>query len=117
MDLLITLIGNAAMDPGFRELFLNDPLGTADKYGFRLTKGDFETMTAMFINMNDEKKRRAEAAFKVLEDLLYGQLDPDTATIPIPPRRCTRPCSLTIYPPPEIPDLRKLIEENMRDAA
>ncbi len=36
-DLLITLIGNAAVDPGFRELFLKNPLETADDYGFRLT--------------------------------------------------------------------------------
>ena len=112
MDLLITLIGNAAVDPGFRELFLDNPLGTADEYGFRLTKGDFQIMTAMFTRMNDEERARVEDAFKALENILYSKMESAALAAP-PPKRppCTRPCSLSIYPPPGLPELRKIINE------
>jgi hypothetical protein len=109
MDLLITLIGNAAVDPGFRELFLDNPLGTADEYGFRLTKGDFQIMTAMFTNLNDEEKASLEEAFKTLEDMLYSKME--SAALAPPPTRppCTKPCTLSIYPPPGLPKLREII--------
>ena len=48
MDLLITIIGNAAVDPGFRQRLLNDPLRTADEYGFHLTKGEVEMLERVF---------------------------------------------------------------------
>jgi hypothetical protein len=106
MDLLITLIGNAAVDPGFRKLFLEDPLGTADKYGFRLTKGDFELMTAVFTKLNDRERDCMERAFKALEGELYGKLE--TLAV-LPPRKCMKPCAWSIYPPRELPELRKKI--------
>jgi|HubBroStandDraft_6_1064221.scaffolds.fasta_scaffold931413_1 hypothetical protein len=112
MDLLITLIGNAAVDPGFRELFLDNPLRTADEYGFRLTKGDFQIMTAMFTRMDDDERARVEAAFKALEDILYAKMDSSALSAP-PPKRppCTRPCSMSIYPPPGLPELREIIDK------
>ena len=89
MDLVITLIGNAAVHPKFREIFLNDPIGTADKYGFRLTKGDFEIMTTVFANLKEEEKERMERAFKGLEEELYEKLKPT----------CAKPCKWSLEPP------------------
>ena len=109
MDLLITLIGNAAVDPGFRELFLCDPLGTADNYGFRLTKGDFQIMTAMFTNLNEEERTSLENAFKALENLLYGKME-NAALTPPPKTKCTKPCTLSLYPPRVLPKLREIID-------
>jgi hypothetical protein len=112
MDLLITLIGNAAVDPGFRKLFLEDPLGTADKYDFRLTKGDFEIMRTVFTKLNHEGRERMERAFKALEHELYAQLEAASVPAPVvPPKRCMKPCGWSIYPPPELPELRKHIDK------
>jgi hypothetical protein len=109
MDLLITLIGNAAVDPGFRKLFLEDPLGTADKYGFRMTKGEVEIMTTVFTKLNHEGRERMEKAFRALEHELYIPLE--AAAIPLPPKKCMKPCGWSIYPPRELPELRKHIDK------
>jgi hypothetical protein len=90
MDLVITLIGNAAVHPKFREIFLRDPIGTADKYGFRLTKGDFEIMTTVFANLKEEERERMERAFRDLEEELYNKLRP----------ACMKPCKWSLEPPP-----------------
>ena len=94
MDMLITLIGNAAVDPVFRAKFLADPLKVAETYGFRMTKGEVEIMLAVFDKKN--AKRLADA-FQVLQDALYVN--------PICPRP---PCLWSLYPPPEyIKDYKK----------
>jgi hypothetical protein len=90
MDLLITLIGNAAVDPKFRKRFLDNPVDIADHYRFRLTKGEFEIMQAMFGNLTPAEKKQLEEAFSLLEKKLYAKL-----------RNCTPPCFMSIYPPPE----------------
>jgi len=112
MDLLITLVGNAAVDPGFRKLFLEDPLGTADKYGFRMTKGDFEIMKTVFTKLNHEEKERMEKAFHALEHELYRNLEISATPAPVvPPKKCMKPCGWSIYPPRELPELRKHIDK------
>jgi len=60
MDFLVTLIGNAVVDPIFRERFLNNPIDTADEYGFRFTKSDFEIMTTMFVGLTQTEKNDLE---------------------------------------------------------
>jgi hypothetical protein len=96
MDLLVTLIGNAAVDPFFRKRFLDNPVDTADEYGFRLTKGEFEMMKTVFADLTPTDKNTLQQAFAALEDLLYEKL-----------RVCPRPCALSIFPPPEPHELRK----------
>jgi len=112
MDLLVTLVGNAAVDPGFRKKFLDDPLGTADAYGFRLTKGDFEIMYTVFYNLTDTQKAELDRVFHALEIALYSKLD---AVAALPPKRCMKPCGWSIFPPPEFEDLREIIVEQQQE--
>jgi hypothetical protein len=116
MDLLITLIGNAAVDPGFRKLFLDNPLETADYYGFRMTKGDFQIMTAMFAKLSNEERAALEAAFTAVEVLLYAKVDDAALAPPFKKAPCTKPCSLSLYPPRELPQLREIIAKQMEAA-
>jgi hypothetical protein len=89
VDLLITLIGNAAVDPEFREKFLDAPLKTADEYGFRLTKGEVELLTRVF---TQRLKDKLAQNFKSLQDALYENLQ----------EMCHRPpCLWSVYPPPK----------------
>ena len=76
MDLLVTLIGNAAVDPFFRKRFLDNPVDTADEYGFRLTKGEFEMMKTVFADLTQTEKNALQEAFVALENLLYKQARP-----------------------------------------
>ncbi|MGB6249799.1 MAG: hypothetical protein WCC78_02160 [Terriglobales bacterium] len=85
MNLLITVIGNAAVHPEFRKELLNDPLATIDRWGFHLTKGEVELLEKMFTK-NLSKLRKN---FEALENTLYGNLPP-----------CPKPCSMSLYPPP-----------------
>jgi hypothetical protein len=101
MDLLITLIGNAAVDPFFRKRFLDNPVEISDYYGFRLTKGDFEMMNTMFADLSPTEKTALNNAFVALEKLLYKNLDLDEKNI------CGHPCRMSIFPPPEPHELRK----------
>ena len=94
MYLLITLIGNAAVDPVFRGMFLADPLGTAEKYGFRLTKGEVELLQIVF---TQEMQETFERNFQILEQTLYKN---------VPEARCKKPpCAWSLYPPPEFRSL------------
>ncbi len=89
MNLLITLIGNAAVDPIFRARFLADPLATADEYGVQLTKGEVDLLTQVFTK---ELKDTFEQAFDKLEQTLYQNLAV----------RCKKPpCAWSLYPPPK----------------
>lgn len=108
MDLLITLIGNAAVDPVFRKRFLDNPIDIVDHYRFRLTKGEFELMQKVFVNLKPEEKEGLEQAFSALENILYAKITPP----------CTHPCVWSIYPPPELragpPQAEKVTEFKKR---
>lgn len=99
MDLLITLLGNVAVDPSFRERFLKDPVDTADEYGFRMTKGEFELMKTVFADLTPMERNALEGAFAGLQDLLYKSTN------------CHPPCAWSVYPPPEPHELRKALEK------
>lgn len=90
MDLLITLIGNAAVDPLFRKRFLDNPIDIVDHYRFRLTKGDFELLQTMFTNLTPQEKQKFEEMFSALEEILYAKIN------------CVHPCRMSLYPPPEL---------------
>lgn len=89
MELLITLIGNAAVDPDFRERWLNDPLKIAHEYGFRLTKGEVELMNMIF---TPDLKNELNKSFETLQNSLYKNL--------ITQKVCPKPpCRLSLFPP------------------
>ncbi len=90
MDLLITVIGNAAVDPTFRTRFLNNPIDTVDHYGIRLTKGDFEMMQTVFGALTPDEKQQLDQAFSTLETVLYQKVP------------CDHPCRWSLYPPAEL---------------
>lgn len=103
MNLLI-ILGNAAVDYRFRRLLLQDPLGTADKYGFRLTKYEGEMLTTAIKN----NEVALEQAFKALEDQLYLNIESKGVTrmrtlaevVPTVPTPCPRrPCGWSINMP------------------
>jgi hypothetical protein len=88
MNLMITLIGNAVVDSIFRHKFLADPLGTADAYGFQLTKGEVKVLAKVFTN---EAQEALERDFQKLEETLWPVGQP-----------CKKPpCAWSLYPPPE----------------
>ena len=100
MEFLITLIGNAAVDPNFRKRFLTDPVETIDHYGFRLTKGDYELMLEVFSRLTPGQKNELEQAFLNLQDQLYARIK----------GHCTTPCFWSIFPPPEFrQELKKVV--------
>lgn len=71
MNLLVTVIGNAVVDPVFRQLLLEKPAETIDRWGFRLTKGESALVEAMFHKeLTDDLRRH----FKALEDTLYKKV-------------------------------------------
>jgi hypothetical protein len=41
---LIAIIGNAVLDPDFRQELLSKPVATAEEYGFQLTRGEAEEL-------------------------------------------------------------------------
>jgi len=95
MDSLITLIGNAVVDPIFRGKFLARPVDTTDHYGFRLTKADFELMRTVFEDLGDPDKLEFEEAFLTLENLVYGRIERKIGCQ-------SRPCFMSISPPPDL---------------
>lgn len=97
MDFLITVIGNAAVDPGFREDLLKNARKTIDAWGLRLTKGDVEMMNAMF----GSRTKELEEKFKALEDVLYDNLDRDKEA------KCDRPCRMSISQPGSLPTIQR----------
>ena len=89
MDLLVTVIGNAAVDPLFREKLLANPRDAVDTWGFRLTKGEIEMLEAMFTKRQEE----VEEKFKALENALYENLEQ------LIPKACDRPCRMSVSRP------------------
>lgn len=100
METLITLIGNAAVDPFFRKRLLDNPVDLVDAYGFRFTKGDFEMMKAIFADLEENEKEEMNGAFNKLEGLLYKNLEGMSWI-------CGHPCNMSIYPPGQPHELRK----------
>ncbi len=109
MEFLITLIGNAVVDPLFRERFLNDPVETADQYGFRLTKGEFDMMRTVFAKLETNEKDDLEQVFFALEEVLYNNLWTRAQKVGLlhDPKCPTRPCLWSVFPPPEPHELRQ----------
>jgi hypothetical protein len=97
MDYLLTVIGNAAVDPVFRKDLLSNPRETIDAWGLRLTKGEVELMEEMF----GSNKELLNDRFEALEDVLYGNLNqPKTG-------RCDKPCRMSISQPIPLPKIPK----------
>jgi hypothetical protein len=97
MDYLLTVIGNAAVDPIFREDLLLNPRETIDAWGLRLTKGEVELMEEMFGSNQDLLEERFEA----LEEVLYGNLNqPEVG-------KCDKPCRMSISQPIPLPKIPK----------
>jgi hypothetical protein len=89
MDLLVTVIGNAVVDPLFRRELLADPRLAIDTWGFRLTKGEVEMLEAMFTDRQMELREE----FAGLEEVLYKNLEKLILT------PCDRPCRMSISRP------------------
>jgi hypothetical protein len=91
MEMLVTLIGNAAVDPNFRKRFLENPVDTIDHYCFHLTKGEFELMLNVFADLTAMQREELDHAFGALENVLYSRII----------KTCPAPCFWSIYPPAE----------------
>lgn len=100
MDVLITLIGDAAVDPNFRKEFLANPSGTIDRYGFRLTKGDYDLMMQVFGKLTPTQIVELDHAFATLQDKLYAKLAQQQGP-------CKPPCFWSIHLPENVAALRK----------
>ena len=90
MDLLITVLGNAVVHQGFRDKLLKgDPVKEAEKWGFRLTKGDQELLRQIFIEDPQHAGHQAELQRTLLdlETCVYRQLP------------CGRPCNMSVLEP------------------
>ena len=103
MDLLITVIGNAVMDPAFASKLLADPMKAMDDWHFRLTKYETGMLTQMCANLNAKQKQDLETKFESLHTTLYKNRDEATTMrgldvdVLCPTRRCT----VSVYPPEE----------------
>jgi hypothetical protein len=97
MDYLLTVIGNAVVDPLFREDLLLNPRATIDAWGLRLTKGDVEMMDAMF----DRRRDELEEKFRALEKVLYENLGERLMA------KCDKPCRMSISRPNPLPKIPK----------
>jgi len=90
MDLLITVLGNAVVHEGFRNKLLEgDPVKEAEKWGFRLTKGDQELLRQIFMEDNQHAGHKAELRRTLvgLETSVYRQL------------LCGKPCNMSVLEP------------------
>ena len=99
MELLITLIGNAAVDPNFRKEFLANPSATIDRYDFRLTKADYELMMQVFGKLTAAQIEEFDRTFAILQDKLYAKLNQQGP--------CKPPCFWSIHLPENVVELRK----------
>ena len=118
MDLLISVIGNAVVDPVFRNKLLDDPVKALDDWGFRLTKREVELLEEMFAQLGAGKGDLADK-FECLGKALYRNIDKaeERKVAPICPRRT---CLMSVYPllPEQRNELRKFaITESEEDAA
>lgn len=88
MDLLVTVIGNAAVDSSFRDELLANPIAAVERWGFRLTKGETQLLKEMFTKQQDKLREQ----FAALEDVLYENLRGVIFA-------CDRPCHMSVCPP------------------
>lgn len=102
MDLLVTVIGNAVADPAFRTRLLDDPRGTIDEWGFRLSKGEVRMLDAMFTK---DKKDKLAKQFDILQEQLIDAM-PKSLGCTI--RRCP---GFGCYPPSSQKELRAELDE------
>lgn len=100
MDFLVSVIGNAVVDPIFRRELLKNPADAIDEWGFRLTKGESAMLQTMF---HKDLRKELEKQLDVLENILYRKVEsPDKLTalgpgvplLPCPFRKCA--CSLEL---------------------
>jgi len=89
MDLLVTVIGNAAVDPLFRDELLANPRAAIDLWGFRLTKGEVELLESMFTHRQTELRE----TFEALENVLYENLGGGVIYA------CQKPCHMSVSRP------------------
>ena len=68
-----------------------------------MTKGDHEILTTVFANLEKDDLNRLVAAFEALEIEIYKRLQPENlalvpsdSTVVQPPKRCMKPCGLSI---------------------
>jgi hypothetical protein len=104
MDFLLTVIGNAVVDPEFRRQLLADPQSTIDRWGLRLIKGDVELMEAIFKPEKVELRVELKKTFEALEDAVYKNIEHSG-------HMCKKPCRMSIFPP------RATTEEQKGEAA
>jgi hypothetical protein len=68
-------------------------------------------MTKVFANLGAQEREKLDKLFEALEIELYERLQPENLAV-MPPKRCMKPCALSIWPPPEIlEELKELDEE------
>ena len=82
---LIAIIGNAVLDPDFRQELLSNPVATAEDYGFQLTRGEAEELEKLASNKGLAGKLSQQMG-EVENTLVKAQI--------CPMRRCTisKPC-------------------------
>jgi hypothetical protein len=120
MDLLITVIGNAVMDPVFREKLLEDPVKAMDDWQFRLTKSEVGVLEQMFAKLGLNQKEELKGKFESLQTILYQYRDEATTLRGVVLACPTKKCSVSAFPLlRELrDDLRKVaLEESKKVAA
>jgi hypothetical protein len=103
MDLLITVIGNAVVDPAFRTRLLDNPVKALDDWRFRLTNSEIGMLEEMFTNLSPEQNKELKDKFESLGTTLYQNRDgamKRNVLLACPTRRCTA----SVYPC--LPELR-----------
>ena len=108
MDLLITVIGNAVLDPVFRARLLEDPLQALDDWRFRLTNSEFAMLQDMFSKLSQQQKGDLKDKLHSLGTMLYQNREGATdrnVEMPCPTRRCVA----SVYPC--LPELRVDLKE------
>ncbi len=108
MDLLITVIGNAVLDPVFRERLLKNPLQALDDWRFRLTNSEFTMLLEMFSKLSQKQKDDLESKFHSVGAMLYQNRDQATSRRVCrvcPPKRCLA----SVYP--SLPSLRNNLKK------
>jgi hypothetical protein len=114
MDLLITVIGNAVLDPLFLKRLVEEPLKAIDEWDFHLTKGEINRLQEMFAGLSEDERNELTEEFSKLGDTLYANVD-KSPRAPIILMCPTKRCTSAVYPwDPEIrKELRRRVEEEI----
>ena len=91
MDLLITVIGNAVVDPVFRGRLLENPQKALDDWHFRLTNSEVGMLEEMFSELSLKQNSELKDKFESLGTMLYQNRDQATqrnVLLTCPTRRC-----------------------------